>query len=153
MNIATASKLRLGVLIALIVAGCAMETPPGASPPRGFAPTPTVAPNSTSIEDHLFKPGDILDRQEALHLTAAQRDAIITDVRTTQTELVEVDAHMRAQRERLVQLLEPTRVDQAEAARVTAELVQSEVRGKTLHLGLLVRIKNRLTPEQQAQLR
>ena len=74
MNIATASKLRLGVLIALIVAGCAMETPPGASPPRGFAPTPTVAPNSTSIEDHLFKPGDILDRQEALHLTAAQRD-------------------------------------------------------------------------------
>jgi len=148
-------SLRLvGILFVLwVAAGCAAQTPPGAEPPGAIAPVSHDAPSAASLEDHLFKPGDILDRQEALALTPTQRDAIVDDVRTTQAALVDVDAQLRAQREHLAQLLAPTHIDEAEAARVSAELIQSEGQVKTLHLALLVRIKNRLTPAQQAQLR
>jgi len=142
-------------LFALLLAvGCSKAGPRAPTPqPGASAPTLRDVPTYAPLEDHLFKPGDILDRQAALSLTPAQRDDIVADVRRTQAELVEVDARLRAQHERLGQLLEATHVDAGEATRVAAELVRAEGQVKTLHLGLLVRIKNRLTPEQQAQLR
>jgi len=146
------SLLLLALFAMLLAAGCSKAREPTPQP-GGSVPMRRDVSTSAPLEDHLFKPADILDRQAALSLTPAQRDDIVSDVRRTQAELVDVDARLRAQHERLGQLLEGTHVDAAEAARVAAELVRAEGQVKTLHLGLLVRIKNRLTPEQQAQLR
>lgn len=114
------------------------------------ARTPELS--STSIEDHLFTPARVLDHQAALSLTDEQRDAIVEDLRTTQAELVVVDARLRAERERLVRLLEAPRVDEAEAERASAALIEAEGQVKARHLAMLIRLRNRLTPDQRGQL-
>lgn len=128
--------------------GCAAETLDRPLP----APEAPPQTASANLEDHLFTPADILDRQAALSLTDAQRDAIVEDVRATQSELLTVDARLRAEREDLASLLAGSRVDESDAQRAAATLFATEAQVKALHLALLVRIKNGLSPEQQEQL-
>ena len=94
----------------------------------------------------------VLDRQRALALTDAQRRAIVGGAQTAQTRLVELDARLRADTEALASLLSAARVDEGAVETAARRVMRSENEVKAMHLAMLVRIRNQLTPTQRQQL-
>jgi Spy/CpxP family protein refolding chaperone len=86
-------------------------------------------------------------------LTPNQKEQISEQVRETQKELVDVQWKLGEASNELETLLEAEKIDEratmAEAKKVMA--IEQEV--KERHLRMLIRIRNVLTPEQQAKLR
>lgn len=116
---------------------------------RGQSPTD---PSSSTVESHLFPAELVMDHQAALGLDAAQTTALRADVASAQAELVEAEWSLRRAREALVERLSSERVEEASAMAAAERVIEAENAIKRIHLRLLVRIKNRLTPTQQARL-
>jgi len=107
---------------------------------------------SVEIEATLYSPKLVMDHQSELGIEAAQRATILEGLRTTQSELVEVDWQLRGEKEKLASVLSTSHVDEKEAFSVAERAMRLENRIKTVHLGMLIRIKNTLTEAQQSQL-
>lgn len=116
---------------------------------RGLPPTD---PSSSAVESHLFAAELVMDHQAALGLDAAQTTALRADVASAQAELVEAEWSLRRSREALAERLAIERVDETSAMAAAERVIEAENAIKRIHLRLLVRIKNRLTPTQQARL-
>lgn len=124
------------------------------SPPRPTSPVAASRPSEPvgAIEARLFPPDLVMDHQAAIGLTGAQRDAITKEIDRGQGEVTKLQWELQAEKERLVKDLSSDRVDEAKAQETAARLMGIESRVKAAHLGMLVRIKNLLTPAQQTQL-
>jgi hypothetical protein len=127
----------------------AAELPTAPSGRRGQPPTD---PSSSAVESHLFPAELVMDHQAALGLDAAQTTALRADVARAQAELVEAEWSLRRAREALAERLSSEHVDEASAMTAADRVIEAENTIKRIHLRLLVRIKNRLTPTQQARL-
>jgi Spy/CpxP family protein refolding chaperone len=100
----------------------------------------------------LFRPEMVMRNAPDLGLTDEQRAAIIQDIQETQVSTVPLEWELREESRKLGDLLQASRVDE-EAALAQAEAIAVlEGRMKRTHLRLLIRIKNRLTDEQQETL-
>ncbi len=113
---------------------------------------PTIEPLG-AIESRLFPVDVVMEHQGAIALDAAQRDAITKEVARAQTDLVKLQFDLEAEKEKLVKVLDPAKVDEAKAKDAAASLMERENRIKATHLAMLVRIKNVLTPDQQQKLK
>jgi Spy/CpxP family protein refolding chaperone len=102
---------------------------------------------------NLFPPEAIMAHQGEIELTAAQRTAIVKAVSEAQTKLLDLRWQSEAEAEKLGKLLAADKIDQAAALAEAQRLMGIEQELKTAHLTLLIRIKNELTPAQQAKLR
>jgi len=116
---------------------------------------PLVAQGSAdrAPEHHLFPPELIMQHQSAIHLQAEQRAEITQAIKDFQGRMVELQFKLQEETEKLDALLDPPAVDQAAALSQVDAVLALERDIKRAHLGLLIRIKNQLTPEQQEQLR
>ena len=103
--------------------------------------------------NELFPPELVMRHQSAIALTDEQRSAITAAIKTTQNDTVEIQWQLQAEQEKLSKLLGAPRIDEEKALTQVSELMTVEQQMKKEHLGLLIRIKNQLTPEQQEQLR
>jgi uncharacterized membrane protein len=133
------------VVMASALLGCASVEPdpiPSDGEPRG----------GTAVERELYPAELVMDHQAAIGLSDEQREAIRTELRRAQTELVDAELDLRAHREALARTLAPPRVDEAAAMRAAEQVVDGERAIKLSHMQLLVRIKNVLTPAQQRAL-
>jgi Spy/CpxP family protein refolding chaperone len=172
MTIRRVSLLLVAVLaagcVAALAAGCARGGPPlpgdavsdsgaVALTPARFSTTAPSAPRAGepigAIESRLYPAELVMEHQAEIGLSAAQRDAMTKEVEAAQRDLLKVQWELNEQKEKLVAALDPARVDEGQAATIAAALMQREDRIKAIHLAMLVRIKNLLTPEQQAKLR
>ena len=122
--------------------------PAPASSPARDAPN---APNA--IENKLFPPELVMEHQGALGITAEQRRTIEKEVEGAHTKLLKIQWELDADKEKLLAVLDGPRVDESASERAAADVMKREVAIKSAHLAMLVRIKNLLTEEQQAQLR
>jgi regulator of replication initiation timing len=107
---------------------------------------------SNEIEATLYPPKLVMDHQSELGIEEAQRATLLEGLRTTQSELVEVDWQLRGEKEKLASVLSSTRVNEKEALSVAAGVMRLENQVKAANLGMLIRIKNTLTEAQQSQL-
>ena len=154
------------VLSLITLAGCARGGPPlpgdsvssdGAvtlSPPR--MSTSPASPNAEplgAIESRLYPAELIMDHQAEISLTGPQRDAITTELGASQAELVRIQWQLQAEKEKLVAALDSPKVDEAKTKEIASRVMARENEIKAAHLGMLVRIKNQLTPAQQDILR
>lgn len=125
------------------------------SPPRMTAVGTTTTHSAETIgaiESRLYPAELVMDHQRAIDLTPAQRDAITKEVDTSQAELVRLQWELQAEKEKLVTLLDDTKVNEGAVVRAATELMTRENKIKSAHLALLVRIKNILTASQQKKL-
>jgi hypothetical protein len=140
----------------LLIFGCAKSAPDRASEPEMVTVTPTEGPSkptfSTEIEAKLYPPKLVMDHQSELGVEGEQRATILEGLRTTQSELVEVDWQLRGEKEKLASVLSASHVDEKEAFSVAERVMRLENRIKAAHLGMLIRVKNTLTEAQQSQL-
>jgi len=116
---------------------------------RGFGPGSGPPP----FLQEVFPPELIMRNQEAIGVSDVQRESILDLIRASQKKLVDVEWQLGAEAETLTKLLKAETVDEGAALARLDHLMQIEKEMKREHFALLIRLKNQLTPAQQAKLR
>ena len=142
-------SLLTGLLVAASVVSWAQQPGPGGS--GGPAPQHRGAPDL--MAENFFPPELIMQNQKALNLTTDQQAAIRTEMQKLMTKFTDLQWQQSAESEALEGLLKQERVDDKQALAQLDKLLTIENEVKRLHFGTMVRVKNILTTEQQAQLR
>lgn len=101
---------------------------------------------------HLFRPELVMQHQSEIALSDAQRARIQAAMRETSEAISTLRWDYEAAAEKLSALIEVPKIDEDAALGQAEQVMAIEQRIKRAHLGLLVRIKNALSAEQQAQL-
>lgn len=137
------------VALALLAVGMAArleaQGPPGqqsGGPPPGQDP----------FARFLFPPELVMQHQGEINLQEAQRTTLQTAIQQAQSKFVDIQWKLSAEGERLARLLQSATVDEAQVLEQVDRILGLERDVKRTQIGLLVRIKNTLTPAQQAKL-
>ena len=100
-----------------------------------------------------FPPELVLLAHDRIALTAEQREAVHARMETAKTRSDELRAKLERETAALATLAKQERVDEALLVAQLDKVLDVERELKHLHVGLVVAIKNLLTPQQQAKLR
>jgi Spy/CpxP family protein refolding chaperone len=155
-------------VVAIGLAGCANERHPlpgdsvstegsiKLSPPR-LSTAPAEAREAQAglgpVESRLFPPELVMEHQGELAITAEQKQSLLAETERGQSAVVRLQWELSGEKEKLVKLLDANHVDETRVQEAAARVMDRESKVKAAHLGMLVRVKNLLTPEQQAKLR
>jgi len=114
---------------------------------------PPPQPQDDPIGQQLFPPEPIMSQSQKLHLDDKQRTAIKNEVQRAQSKFFDLQWELKEASDTMVQLLQQTPVDEARVLEQADKVMGYERDIKKIHLSMLIRIKNSLTPDQIAQLR
>ncbi len=117
------------------------------------ASAPVPEPQEPAFAMQLFPPELVMQHQQRLGLNETQRTTITSAIKQLQGEVLDLQWQMQQEQERLNALVKPSPIDANAALAQLDRLLDIERRVKRAHVGLLIRIRNTLTPEQQAILR
>jgi Spy/CpxP family protein refolding chaperone len=109
-------------------------------------------PPSDPIAENLFPPELVMQHQQALGLSEAQREFFKNELREAQKRFVDLQWKLQDEAEKLAALVKQPQVDETQTLAQLDKLLNAERDIKRAQIALLVRLKNKLTPEQQAQL-
>jgi len=131
-------KRLLGICLGVLVATGALAdaTPPPDDP---FAA-------------YLFPPDRVMSHSLELGLDDAQKAAIKGEVQKVQNRFTDLQFELQGESEKMVRLLQEKPVDEAKVLAEVDRILALEKDIKKTQISLLVRIKNILTPAQQAKL-
>lgn len=163
----TRTRAALVSLFTLSVVACARSSPPlpgdsvaedggvTLSPPRlSSAPQGAVASTAEGpIESRLFPPELAMEHQAELGITPEQKTMLITETEHGHSAVLHAQWELEAEKEKLLRVLDPDKVDEAKAQAAAARVMEKETKVKAAYLTMLVRVKNILTTEQKAKLR
>lgn len=105
------------------------------------------------VESRLYPPELIMEHQSELGITDEQKKTLLAETQKGQSDMVRLQWELQGEKEKLVTLLTPDHVDEARVQAAAAQVMDRESKVKASHLGMLVRVKNVLTAEQQKKLR
>ncbi len=105
------------------------------------------------IGENLFAPDLVLQQQRAIALSTEQRDFIQSATQKTQPRLAETEQRVRQEVQKLGILLAKDQMDEQAVLEQSDRITSAEREVRRTQLGLLVSIKNKLTPEQQTKLK
>ena len=105
------------------------------------------------IGQQLFPPELIMAQSQKLHLDDKQRTTIKNEVQRAQSKFFDLQWQLKEASDTMVDLLQQTPVDEARVLDQADKVMGLEHDIKKIHLSMLIRIKNALTPEQIAQLK
>ena len=145
------AKIFLLAACLLLAAGLAVAQQPLAPGPRLQPGAAGPAPDP--VRGNLFPPELIMQNQKDIGLTDEQKTTIRGELLQAQTRFTELQWELQDQVESLVSLLKQEKVDEQRALAQLDKVLDVEREVKRAQIGLMVRLKNKLTPEQQAQLR
>ena len=109
-------------------------------------------PDQDPIGQSFFPPELVIQHQEAIGLSAEQKDYFKTEIRQAQLKFTELQWKLQDEMEKLVTLVKQPRVDEQQVLAQLEKLLAAEREIKREQVTLLVRIKNKLTSEQQGKL-
>jgi Spy/CpxP family protein refolding chaperone len=109
-------------------------------------------PGPDPLVENLFPPELVMAHQKAIDLSDAQKSAIRAELLKAQTRFTELQWQLQDAMEGLVSLLKQSSADESEVMSQLDKVLSSEREIKRTQISLLVRIKNKLTPDQQAHL-
>jgi Spy/CpxP family protein refolding chaperone len=89
---------------------------------------------------------------QEIGLDDAQRNAIRKEVQKAQSRFLDLQFDLQTEMETLVRLVQENKVDESKVLAQLDRVLALEKEIKKTHISLLVRIKNALTPAQQARL-
>jgi len=110
-------------------------------------------PPSDPLGENLFPPELVMQHQQALGLTDEQKTLLKTELRQAQARFTELQWQLQDEMEKMVELVKQDRVDESQTLAQLDKILNLEREIKRAQIALLVRIKNRLSPEQQVKLR
>jgi Spy/CpxP family protein refolding chaperone len=101
---------------------------------------------------YLFPPDRVMSHSLELGLDDAQKGAIKTEVQRVQNRFTDLQFELQGESEKMVRLLQEKPVDETRVLAEVDRILAFEKEIKKMQIALLVRIKNILTPAQQAKL-
>jgi Spy/CpxP family protein refolding chaperone len=101
---------------------------------------------------YLFPPDRVMSHAIELGLDDSQKAAIKGEVQKVQNKFTNLQFELQGESEKMVRLLQESRVDETKVLAEVDRILALEKDIKKTQISLLVRIKNILTPEQQAKL-
>jgi Spy/CpxP family protein refolding chaperone len=113
---------------------------------------PHPPPNPDPLAHLLFPPDVIMGHARQLNLTDEQKQFMRGEIQKTTATFQDLQWKLQDQVELLHETMKSTSVNEQQALAQLDKVLELEREIKRLHIGLAVRLKNRLTPEQQEQL-
>ena len=152
-------KKRNGLLVgALVVAslfGIAMvsaqQPPPEEQPQPAQQPYPPHPPMDP-LGEAMFPPDMIMQHTRELNLTPEQKTFMRSEIQKTTTRFNELQWQLQDAMEALHEIMKSDSINEQQALAQLDKVLDAEREIKRLHIGMAIRIKNQLTPEQQAKL-
>jgi len=105
------------------------------------------------IGDSFFAPELVIQHQQAIGLTDDQKNFIKTEIRKVQSEATDLQWQLQDEMEKMTSLVKSGQVDEQQVMAQLDKVLNLEREIKRMQIALLIRIKNRLMPEQQMRLR
>ena len=121
-------------------------------PEAGNVPKHPHPPNPDPLAHLMFPPEMIMSHARQLNLTDEQKAFMRSEIQKTTASFQELQWKLQDQMELLHESMKSTSVNEQQALAQLDKVLEIEREIKRLHIGLAVRLKNRLTPEQQEQL-
>ena len=113
---------------------------------------PRQSPDRDPIGQSFFAPELVIQNQEAIGLNDEQKSYLKTEIRAAQLKFTELQWKLQDEMEKMIALVKQPRVEEKDAVAQLEKVLALEREIKRAQVTLLVRIKNKLTPEQQAKL-
>ena len=100
------------------------------------------------LQGKLFPPQLIMNNQVELGITEQQRQAILAEIKTTQSDITDIHWQIQKEVQILSQMLDKSEIDEEKTLSHVDRLLSIENKMKKINMGLLIRIKNILTTDQ-----
>jgi Spy/CpxP family protein refolding chaperone len=104
------------------------------------------------LADDLFPPDMIMQHQRELALTDVQKTFMRGEIQKTTTRFNELQWQLQDAMEALHETMKGSQVNEQLALQQLNKVLDAEREIKALHMGMAIRIKNQLTPDQQMKL-
>jgi Spy/CpxP family protein refolding chaperone len=121
-------------------------------PPQPSVPAVPPLPPMDPLGDVMFPPDLIMRHARELELTDEQKTFMRGEIQKATTRFNELQWQLQDAMEVFHQTLESNSVNEAQALSQLDKVLDVEREIKRLHIGMGIRLKNQLTPEQQAKL-
>lgn len=118
-----------------------------------IAGSPYAQLGKNTIEANLFKPELVMKHQRALDLTDAQKNAILGAYQQAQSDFTKWQWELQAATENLTEMVSGDQINEQESLKQLEKMLDLERNIKRTQLGLMIKIKNQLTPDQQKKLK
>ena len=142
-------------VITIILASCAFvsaqQPPPKQGPPQQMQPRMPQGPDDP-LADAMFPPEMIMQNQRKLALTDDQKTYIQSEMAQAAARFSQLQWQLDDAMEALHETMKANQVNEQQALAQLSKVLDAEREIKTLHMGMAIRIKNKLTPDQQMKL-
>jgi Spy/CpxP family protein refolding chaperone len=101
---------------------------------------------------NFFPPELVMQHQGEIGLQESQRASLTSAIQQAQAKFMDMQWKLSAEGEKMGRLLQGTQVDEAAVLDEVDRILNQEREIKKAQISLMVRIKNMLTPQQQAKL-
>ncbi len=147
-------NLLTGPAGSMLLAGGLPETRNPGTEPGGpeRAPNRGPQPPSDPLSENLFPPELVMRFQDQIGLTDEQRQATMAELQEAQQKFANLHQQLEKEKAALAALLKKEKVELDPALAQADKLLDVERELRRFQLGLQIRLKNRLTPEQQEKL-
>jgi Spy/CpxP family protein refolding chaperone len=145
------------VMAFLIATAVVAQQPPAQGsaprqPPQAGGMPNHPHPPPDPLAHLLFPPDMIMAHARELKLTDEQKQFMRSEIQKTTATFQDLQWKLQDQVELLHETMKSSSVNEQQALAQLDKVLEIEREIKRLHIGLAVRLKNRLTPEQQEEL-
>jgi Spy/CpxP family protein refolding chaperone len=157
-------KTRIAIVFGLFVAVVLLSVPvfaqqpqppqpaEGPQQPRPQTPPTPPHPPMDPLGEAMFPPDMIMQHTRELGLTDEQKTFMRSEIQRTTTRFNELQWQLQDAMEALHETMKSNSVNEQQALAQLDKVLDAEREIKRLHVGMAIRIKNQLTPEQQQKL-
>jgi Spy/CpxP family protein refolding chaperone len=124
----------------------------GPQQPRPQTPPTPPHPPMDPLGEAMFPPDMIMQHTRELGLTDEQKTFMRSEIQRTTTRFNELQWQLQDAMEALHETMKSNSVNEQQALAQLDKVLDAEREIKRLHVGMAIRIKNKLTPEQQEKL-
>ena len=143
-------KTKLTVLVVILVIGIIVTVAFASAQQSPHPPQPT--PDQDPLAQFIFPPELVMQHQREIGLTAEQKTYLRGEIQRVTLRFTELQWQLQDAMEGLASVMKESNVNEQQALSQLDKILDTEREIKHLHIGLAIRIKNKLTPEQQSRL-
>ena len=143
-------KPKLTVLVGSLVIGIILTMAFASAQQSPHPPQPT--PDHDPLAQFMFPPELVMQHQREIGLTAEQKTFLRGEIQRVTLRFTELQWQLQDAMEGLASVMKESSVNEQQALSQLDKILDMEREIKHLHIGLAIRIKNKLTPEQQSRL-
>ena len=143
-------KTKLTVLVVILVSGIILTVAFASAQQSPQPPQPT--PDHDPLAQFMFPPELVMQHQREIGLTGEQKTFLRGEIQRVTLRFTELQWQLQDAMEGLASVMKESSVNEQQALSQLDKILDTEREIKHLHIGLAIRIKNKLTPEQQSRL-